>query len=93
MRKWLPAVIVVVILLVGYLLPPRTVGAQQASLPFLAGQRLMLTFEAGRNSQPCTVVMVQGDFLGCTRERSIGSEEREIWYNLRFVERVEKRDR
>lgn len=77
----------------GLHLRPGPVSAQQGSVPFIAGQRLLVIFESGRNQQSCTVVAVHGDFIGCTRERSIGSEERELWYNLRFVERIERRER
>jgi hypothetical protein len=93
MRQWVSAVIVFVALVLAYSFARGSAGAQSPTVPFVAGQRLLLTFESGRNQQPCVVIMVQGDFIGCTRERSIGSEEREFWYNLRFVERIEKRER
>jgi hypothetical protein len=93
MRKWVSAVIAFVALVVGYSFAPGSAGAQSPSVPFVPGQRLLLTFESGRNQQPCIVITVQGDFIGCMRERSIGAEEREFWYNLRFVERIEKRER
>jgi hypothetical protein len=55
---------------------------------------VLLTFESGRNQQWCTVTSALGDFVGCTVERTPGVvDNREIWYNLRFIERVEKRER
>ena len=92
MRKWVAAVLVAVTLAVVFVWARQPVSAQQA-LPFSAGQRVTLTMESGRSQYSCTVIGIQNDFIGCLRERTVGSDEREIWYNLRFVERIEKRER
>jgi hypothetical protein len=93
MRKWLSVVFVVLAALIGYALAPKALRAQAGSAPFTTGQTLVLTFESGRQQHRCTVTLQHGDFLGCMRERTPESDEREVWYNLRFVERVEKRER
>ena len=93
MRNWLTALAVLTGALFGYALAPGAARAQVGGPPFVPGQKLVLTFESGRNSQTCTVTLLREDFLGCADERRIGSEEREIWYNLRFVERIERRER
>ena len=98
MRQLVSAVFVVLVaVLVGYALVPGAVRAQ-ASAPFVSGQRLMLTFSPDRtpgmpSQVTCVVTMRDGDFIGCRRDRAVGSDERELWYNLRFVEQVEKRER
>ena len=94
MRTWLSTVFVGIAAVAGYLAAPgRPVSAQIQTVPFTTGQSVLLTFESGRNQQWCTVTMQHGDFLGCAVERAVGREERVIWYNLRFVERLEKRER
>ena len=94
MRNWFFAFFLVLAALAGYALAPRTVQAQQPHfIPFLPGQTILLTFESGRNQQGCTVTMLRDEFIGCTTERTPGREEREVWYNLRFVERIDKRER
>jgi hypothetical protein len=92
-RKSLAVVFVVLAALIGYALAPKALRAQAGSVPFVTGQTLVLTFESGRLQHRCTVTLQHGDFLGCMRERTPGSDEREVWYNLRFVERVERRER
>jgi hypothetical protein len=94
MRKWLLAVSLVTALLVGYALAPGAARAQTTALPFTPGQRMLLTFEGARNQQWCTVTNSRGDFVGCAAERTAGVVgDSEIWYNLRFIERAERRDR
>jgi hypothetical protein len=39
------------------------------------------------------VTGVSGEFIGCTSERQIGSDERQTWDNLRFIERITIRTR
>jgi len=93
MRNWLSAFLLAVGVLIGYAISPRSVVAQ-GSMPFVAGEILSLHYEPDRGSTRCTVTMQHGDFLGCTTERAAGTiGQREVWYNLRFVTRVEKRER
>ena len=94
MRTWLSTVLVGIAAVAGYLAAPgRPVSAQIQGPPFIAGETILLTFESGRNQQWCLVSGHQGDFLGCASGRAVGREDRVIWYNLRFVERLEKRER
>ena len=94
MQKSVMAGLITAAVLVGYALAPHRATAQSTSLPFNAGHRVLLTFEGGRNQQWCTVTQARGDFVGCAPERAAGVvDDREVWYNLRFVERVERRDR
>ena len=93
MRHWLTAGVLLVVALAGYALAPGAIRAQSPSTPFTPGQVLILTFEPGRLQHRCIVTLQHGDFIGCTRERVPGSDERETWYNLRFVQRVERRER
>jgi len=92
MRKSVAALLVAVTLGVVFVWARQPVSAQQ-TLPFSPGQRVTLTMESGRSQYSCSIIGIQNDFVGCVRERTPGSDEREIWYNLRFIERIEKRDR
>ena len=93
MRNWLSMFLLAVGVLIGYAITPRPVVAQGSS-PFVSGETLSLHYEPDRGSTRCTVSAQHGDFLGCTTERTTGTfGQREIWYNLRFVTRVEKRER
>ena len=94
MKQSVIAALVTTAVLAGYALAPGGATAQSTSLPFNPGQRVLLTFESGRNQQWCTVTQTRGDFVGCTAERIAGVVgDREVLYNLRFIERVERRDR
>jgi hypothetical protein len=98
MRNWVAAVFGILGVLFGYALAPLALNAQPLSVPFVSGQRLMLTFSPDRtpgmpSQVTCVVTLREGEFIGCRRDRAIGSDEREVWYNLRFVEQVEKRER
>jgi hypothetical protein len=97
MRSWLSAAVILIAVLVGYALAPGALRAQP-TVPFSAGQRLVLTFAGGRQQGlstqvTCIVTMRDGDFIGCRRERTPGSDEREIWYNLRYIDQIELRER
>jgi hypothetical protein len=87
MRTWFSGLLLAAGILVGYAAAPRSVNAQPEPLLFTPGATFILTFENGRNQVTCTVTNKRDEFIGCTTER-VGVEDRETWYNLRFVERV-----
>jgi hypothetical protein len=64
LRNWLTALAVLTGALSGYALAPGAARAQVGGPPFVPGQKLVLTFESGRNSQTCTVTLLREDFLG-----------------------------
>ena len=81
--------------LVGYVAPSRVMAHQEASFGqagLVQGEkvRLILT-EPDRGAQECTVIAVQGDFLGCRNERaSVGQPGYNRWYNLRLLIRIDR---
>lgn len=86
MRHWLLTLLFVVAALVGYALAPLGILAEPAPAAFTYGHTLVLIREDGRKEQPCTVVRQRGDFVACSAIK--GSPT--VWYNLRFVERVQE---
>lgn len=89
MRTWLSGFLLAGGILLGYAAAPRTVNAQIDPVLFTPGVTFVLTFENGRTQVSCTVTHRRDEFIGCTTERP-GIEERETWYNLRFVERIQR---
>ena len=86
MRKAAPAILLILGVLIGYALSPETVDAQ-VNGPFVHGQTVTLTPETGGQVR-CTVNFYANDFIGCVAEREIGADERQNFYNLRFIKRI-----
>ena len=86
MRNIATAVLVALGILLGYALAPDHARAQ-ANTPFLHGAQITLVLES-KQQVKCTVSFHAEGFVGCTTDRSPGFDERQTWYNLRFVERI-----
>ncbi len=90
MRNWLLALVVVLAVFVGYTLAPRSARAETPQA-FSFGQALILRWADGRGEQRCSVLRQQGDFVACADQGSTGGDRTgTVWYNLRFIERVEE---
>ena len=86
MRNWFFVLLLALAGAGGYAVSPRAVQADPDAWAFSFGQTVLLTWEDGRRQQQCTVVRQRGDFLACGGQRS----DPGVWYNLRFIERVEE---
>jgi hypothetical protein len=91
MRNWLMILLVVLVALVGYRLGAHPVRAESSTPAFSYGQTVLLFWENGRQQQRCAVHRQAGDFVKCGDEPSAdGGRSGTVWYNLRFIERVEE---
>jgi hypothetical protein len=91
MRNWLLILFVVLVALVGYRLGAHPVRAESNTPAFSYGQTVLLFSENGRQQQQCAVHRQAGDFVKCGDQLSAdGGRSATVWYNLRFIERVEE---
>lgn len=91
MRNWLLVLLLVLAALVGYGLGARPVEAGSNTQAFSFPQTVLLIWENGRHEQRCAVVRQTGEFLVCGEQPSAaGNRAAMVWYNLRFIERVEE---
>ena len=92
MRKWLPLLVLLGIVLSAVASSRASAQAQSPQAGITVGEKLSLASEANGVGRDCTVIEVRGDFVGCrTESPGIGRPAIEHWYNLRLVARIDRR--
>jgi hypothetical protein len=94
MRVFLAATGLLVVVLVGFSVRAPAASAQDVMLGqagIREGEKVRLISEPDRGAFECTVIGLQGDFLGCRTERpGIGQPTYTRWYNLRLIVRIDR---